>query len=133
MKAKKNFDVESFIQKAKQREQDKMKYGSVYLKQYDMEFELKKIGFDIVMNHMSGIESSDLKGQLQAQKEIIYKSLPMLQNPEIQALNPGPYPSDVVTQIFNMDEITVLMDQLLKLNGVSDVDVADVKNELEQI
>lgn len=126
-----SFNLEQFIKKAQEREATKLKYAFVRVDYFDMDIPLKKIGMEKYFEKFDGIDEENPVEAIKAQKEIIYASMPMLASDEIHAQFKVTEPHDIVLEIFNLDEVQVIMEKIGKLNGI-DIDIEVVKNSSEQ-
>lgn len=126
-----SFNLEQFIRKAQEREAAKLKYASVRVEYFDMDIPLKKIGMEKYFAKFDGVDEENPVEAIKSQKEIIYASMPILASEEIHNQFKVTEPHDIVLEIFNLDEIQVIMEKIGKLNGI-DVDIEVVKNLSEQ-
>lgn len=126
------FNLQQFIAKAAQREQSKLKYGAVFVPFFEMDIPLKKIGTKKFFEIMGEVDEENLLEALEAQKTLIYESMSILANEEIQSMMTGKEPDEIVYELFTVEEIGLIADRIAKLNNV-DVDIEEVKNESEQM
>ena len=127
-----SFNLQQFIEKANQREASKLKYTSVYVEYFGMDIPLKRIGTKKFFEIMGEVDEDNLLEALEAQKTLIYNSMPILANEEIQSMMTGKEPDEIIYELFTVDEIGLIADRIAKLNNI-DVDVDEVKNESEQM
>lgn len=126
------FNLQQFIEKAAQREMSKLKYGVVFVPFFEMDIPLKKIGTKKFFEIMGEVDEDNLLEAMEAQKTLIYESMPILADEEIQLMMTGKEPDEIVYELFTVEEIGLIADRIAKLNNV-DVDVEEVKNESEQM
>ncbi len=126
------FNLQQFIEKAAQREMSKLKYGVVFVPFFEMDIPLKKIGTKKFFEIMGEVDEDNLLEAIEAQKTLIYESMPILADEEIQLMMKGKEPDEIVYELFTVEEIGLIADRIAKLNNV-DVDVEEVKNESEQM
>ena len=127
-----SFNLQQFIEKAAQREESKLKYSSVYVPFFEMDIPLKKIGTKKFFEIMGEADEDSPLELLEAQKTLIYNSMPILANEEIQAIMKGKEPDEIIYELFTVDEMALIADRIAKLNNI-EVDVETVKNESEQM
>lgn len=122
-----SINLEQFIAKSKQRKQDRMKLSKVYVKGYDAEFTLVSLGFNRITEMMDGIEMGCVSEQMNFYKDLIYASMPILKSPEIQEAHACAEPFDIVFEVFTMDEVNAIAEQILSFNGI-DISEDELKN-----
>lgn len=123
----KSINLDQFITKSKQKNEEKMKLSTIYIKSYDADFPLISLGFSKVTSRMDDVDTNSISGTMEFYKELIYDSMPMLKSPELHAEYSCPEPFDIVDKVFSMSEIKVIAEHILTFNGI-DTEVDDVKN-----
>jgi len=116
--------IESLIQRAEQRKNDKIKFKEVYNKLLDGNLVLKRIPLTQVVDLLDKLdgESIKLKDCIELYKELIYRCCPILQNKELQDEFGCAEPYDIVTEVFedNVGEINTVAEQVLDMYGMAD-------------
>lgn len=123
----KNLTLDQFIKKAQEREKSRMKLGTYEVKALGGSIQLQSIGFDKLMDMLDGVDDSSQKEQLELNKEIVMKSVPMLANEELQNALECTVPDQIVYKVFTVDEVNDLVAHILRFNGI-DITVDELKN-----
>ncbi len=123
----KGIELGQFIEKAKKREQDRLKLGQITLKNYGV-INLVSLGFDKTIELIAESESADFSRKIEINKQLVYQSIPMLKAPELlDAFECDANPFDVVYKVFTADEVNELVQHIAKFNGI-DITDEEVKN-----
>lgn len=122
-----SINLDQLIAKSKQRQLDRMKLSKVYIEGYDAEFPLVSLGVTKITEMMEGVNSESVKENMEFNKELIYASMPILRNAELQAEHTCAEPFDIVLQVFTLNEMETIVEQIMAFNGM-DVGVGEVKN-----
>lgn len=130
--AKNKITIESLMQRAEQRKNDKVKLKEIYNKMLDGNLVLKRIPLTKIVDLLDKLDGENVKLNdcIELYKELIYKCCPILQNKELQDEFDCTEPYDIVTEIFedNVGEINSVAEQILDMYGM-----ADGKKPLEEI
>lgn len=129
--------IESLIQRAEQRKNDKIKLKEVYNEMLGGNLVIKRVPLTQVVGILDKLDGEDLKlaDCIEMYKELIYKCCPILQNKELQEEYGCAEPYDIVTEIFedNVGEINKLAEEILDMYGMTDKEDKPVKELEEEI
>ncbi len=129
--------IESLIQRAEQRKNDKIKLKEVYNEMLGGNLVIKRVPLTQVVGILDKLDGEDLKlaDCIEMYKELIYKCCPILQNKELQEEYGCAEPYDIVTEIFedNVGEINKLAEEILDMYGMTDKEDKPVKKLEEEI
>lgn len=116
---KKRLTLEDFIQKSKRKEVDTKKFKPVYIESLDGEVVIQKINLNTVLEAMDNLDTNDsMRNVLDQYAFLIYESIPILKSKELQEQYQLVEPTDIVTEIFELDEIFTLGSEILSLYGL---------------
>lgn len=120
-------NLEQFMAKAKQKEKDRMKLG-VYVSDTFGAIDLKHMGLNAFMEIFDGVEKMPLRKQMEVNNELVYQSMPILHEQVLlEEMGCVDDPISVVSKVFGLDEISKIVEHLMKFNGI-DVGLTEVKN-----
>lgn len=115
----KKLTLNDFIAKAKQKEQDKFKAKSVFIESLEGEVMLQKIPINNVLVAIDRITTDDsMQNIIDVYKQLIYDSIPMLKAKELQEQFNLAEPFDIVLELFELNEITKLGEEIQSLYGL---------------
>ena len=124
----KKLTLNDFIAKAKQKEQDKFKAKAVFVPSLGGEVMLQKISVHQVIDAMDKLTLDDsMANSVNVYKELVYDSIPMLKEKELQEQFKLVEPFDIVTEMFELGEIYEIGNEVLTLHGLDKL-VSDIKN-----
>lgn len=127
-KKNKKLTLNDFIAKAKQKEQDKFKAKSVFVPSLDGEVIMQKISINKVIDAMDKIDADDsMANTIDIYKGLVYDSIPLLKEKDLQEQFNLPEPFDIVTEMFELGEILDLGNEVLKLHKLDNLE-SNVKN-----
>lgn len=122
--AEKKLTLEDLLDRARQRDNDKMQIREYFSEELGGNVAVTKMPLKRLTAFLDKADDGDDKDviskNLEMNIELIYKSIPMLQNKELQAAYDCAEPYDIVTKIFNENggEIQDLANFVLSLNGM---------------
>lgn len=120
-------NLEQFMAKAKQKEKNRMKLG-VYVSDTFGAIDLKYMGLNAFMEIFDGVEKMPLRKQMEVNNELVYQSMPILHEQVLlEEMGCVDDPISVVSKVFGLDEISKIVEHLMKFNGI-DVGLTEVKN-----
>lgn len=129
--------IESLMQRAEQRKNDKVKYKEVYNKMLDGNLVLKRISLSQVADLLDKLDDENIKLNdcIEMYKELIYKCCPILQNKELQEEFGCAEPYDIITEVFedNVGEINTVAEQILEMYGMAEEHKSIIKEVEEEI
>nr|DAD95073.1 MAG TPA: YqbN [Siphoviridae sp. ctVqj4] len=102
-----------------QRDQDKMKVKEIYIPSMEGTMLFKKVPEDDLLELFNG-RVEDIRELIEAERQLIYKSCPDLQNTELHKKMGIEDPFDVVKAIFEIQETNEIAEELAKFNGLDD-------------
>ena len=115
----KKLTLNDFIAKAKQKEQDKFKAKAVFIESLEGEVMLQKIPINNVLVAIDRITTDDsMQNIIDVYKQLIYDSIPMLKAKELQEQFNLAEPFDIVLELFELNEITKLGEEIQSLYGL---------------
>ena len=115
----KKLTLNDFIAKAKQKEQDKFKAKAVFIESLEGEVMLQKIPINNVLVAIDRITTDDsMQNIIDVYKQLIYESIPMLKAKELQEQFNLAEPFDIVLELFELNEITKLGEEIQSLYGL---------------
>ncbi len=114
----KKLTFDDLLARKLQRDKDKLKIMSVYIPSMEGELLFNSLREDKLLSIMDGIDDANVTESFEKSKELIYMSCKDLQNPELHNMLGVTSPLDVVSAIFDIDEINKIGVELLKFNGV---------------
>lgn len=115
----KNISLEQFIEKAKKREQDRLKLSTIELKGFGV-IPLVSLGFDRIMGMLDGLENATAKQRMNADKELVYKSISMLSDKSLlESFDDLVEPFDVVYKVFSLEEVNTIIEHIMRFNGLN--------------
>lgn len=130
---KKKLLLEDLLDRARQSENDKIKIREYYSEGLGGTIQVNKMPLRKITELMDNVSNTDsLVEALDGNIELIYKSVPIFQNKELQATYGCVEPYDIVAKVFddNINEINNLADFILGFYGLSNVkDNTDVEPE----
>ncbi|MBP2027399.1 hypothetical protein J2Z35_001193 [Acetoanaerobium pronyense] len=127
-KKNKKLTLNDFIAKAKQKEQGKFKAKAVYVESLEGEIIMQKISASYIVDAMDSITSDDsMRNTISIYKELLYNSVPLLKEKELQEQFDLVEPFDIVEEMFDLGEILELGNEVLKMHGLEDLE-SNVKN-----
>ena len=116
--------IESLMQRAEQRKNDKVKLKEIYNKMLDGNLVLKRIPLMQIADLLDKLNDDSLKMTdcIEMYKELIYKCCPILQNKELQEEFGCAEPYDIITEVFedNVGEINKVAEQILEMYGMAE-------------
>lgn len=115
----KKLTLNDFIAKAKQKEQDKFKAKAVFIESLEGEVMLQKIPINNVLVAIDRITTDEsMQNIIDVYKQLIYDSIPMLKAKELQEQFNLAEPFDIVLELFELNEITKLGEEIQSLYGL---------------
>lgn len=130
---KKKLLLEDLLDRARQSENDKIKIREYYSEILGGTIQVNKMPLRKITELMDNVSNSDsISESFDGNVELIYMSVPIFQNKELQATYGCVEPYDIVAKIFddNINEINNLADFILGFYGLSNVkDNTDVEPE----
>ena len=130
---KKKLLLEDLLDRARQSENDKIKIREYYSEILGGTIQVNKMPLRKITELMDNVSNADsISESFDGNVELIYKSVPIFQNKELQATYGCVEPYDIVAKIFddNINEINNLADFILGFYGLSNVkDNTDVESE----
>lgn len=130
---KKKLLLEDLLDRARQSENDKIKFREYYSEILGGTIQVNKMPLRKITELMDNVSNSDsISESFDGNVELIYMSVPIFQNKELQATYGCVEPYDIVAKIFddNINEINNLAEFILSFYGLSNVkDNNDVEPE----
>lgn len=130
---KKKLLLEDLLDRARQSENDKIKFREYYSEILGGTIQVNKMPLRKITELMDNVSNSDsISESFDGNVELIYMSVPIFQNKELQATYGCVEPYDIVAKVFddNINEINNLADFILGFYGLSNVkDNTDVEPE----
>jgi hypothetical protein len=127
--------IESLIQRAEQRKNDKIKLKEVYNETLGGNLVIKRVPLTQVVGILDKLDGENLKLSdcIEMYKELIYKCCPILQNKDLQEEFGCAEPYDIVTEVFedNVGEINKLAEEILAMYGMADNPVKELEEEIK--
>lgn len=127
--------IESLIQRAEQRKNDKVKLKEVYNETLGGNLVIKRVPLTQVVGILDKLDGENLKLSdcIEMYKELIYKCCPILQNKDLQEEFGCAEPYDIVTEVFedNVGEINKLAEEILAMYGMADNPVKELEEEIK--
>lgn len=115
-----SIDLQTFIQKAREKENKKLKIAEIEIKDFGM-VEFTRPTDVQIMNFMTKITNGnkdDMKEMTDISKEFVYMSCPMLQNKELQDEFDIKLPFETPVTLFGFMETIFLANKIMeKFNG----------------
>ena len=120
---------EALLARAEQSKDDKMKYRSYESEELGMTLSLKRLPISRLCEIMDMIEDDTMKAAMEMNCNIIYESVPLFQDKELQAAYGCIEPTEIVTKVMNenMSEIEKMCTFIMGGYGMTD-QVEKVKN-----
>lgn len=116
--------VESLMQRAEQRKNDKVKIKEIYNKMLNGNLVVKRMPLAKIIDLLDKFDEESLKLNdcIELYKELIYKCCPVLQDKELQEAFDCAEPYDIVTEVFedNVGEITAFAEEILAMYGMAE-------------
>lgn len=116
--------LESLMQRAEQRKNDKIKFKEVYNKMLDGNLVIKRIPLTKIVDLLDVLDGDNVKLNdcVELYKELIYKCCPVLQSKELQEEFGCAEPYDIVTEVFedNVGEISAVAQEILAMYGMAE-------------
>lgn len=119
----KKLTLEDLLDRARQRDSDKMQLREFFSKELGGNIKVVKIPLKKITALLDKAKGTNsISESLDMNIELIYQSVPMLQNKELQATYDCIEPYDIVTKIFddNVGEINSTAEYILSLYGLAD-------------
>lgn len=120
---------EALLARAEQSKDDKMKYRSYESEELGMTLSLKRLPISRLCEIMDMSEDDTMKAAMEMNCNIIYESVPLFQDKELQAAYGCIEPTEIVTKVMNenMSEIEKMCTFIMGGYGMAD-QVEKVKN-----
>lgn len=121
---KKKLLLEDLLDRARQSENDKIKIREYYSEILGGTIQVNKMPLRKITELMDNVSNADsISESFDGNVELIYKSVPIFQNKELQATYGCVEPYDIVAKIFddNINEINNLAEFILSFYGLSNV------------
>ncbi len=120
---------EALLARAEQSKDDKMKYRSYESEELGMTLSLKRLPISRLCEIMDMSEDDTMKAAMEMNCNIIYESVPLFQDKELQAAYGCIEPTEIVTKVMNenMSEIEKMCTFIMGGYGMTD-QVEKVKN-----
>ena len=120
---------EALLARAEQSKDDKMKYRSYESEELGMTLSLKRLPISRLCEIMDMSEDDTMKAAMEMNCNIIYESVPLFQDKELQAAYGCIEPTEIVTKVMNenMSEIEKMCTFIMGGYGMTD-QVEIVKN-----
>ena len=120
---------EALLARAEQSKDDKMKYRSYESEELGMTLSLKRLPISRLCEIMDMSEDDTMKAAMEMNCNIIYESVPLFQDKELQAAYGYIEPTEIVTKVMNenMSEIEKMCTFIMGGYGMAD-QVEKVKN-----
>ncbi|MEE0514757.1 MAG: hypothetical protein UC961_03800 [Emergencia sp.] len=120
---------EALLARAEQSKDDKMKYRSYESEELGMTLYLKRLPISRLCEIMDMSEDDTMKAAMEMNCNIIYESVPLFQDKELQAAYGCIEPTEIVTKVMNenMSEIEKMCTFIMGGYGMTD-QVEKVKN-----
>lgn len=120
---------EALLARAEQSKDDKMKYRSYESEELEMTLSLKRLPISRLCEIMDMSEDDTMKAAMEMNCNIIYESVPLFQDKELQAAYGCIEPTEIVTKVMNenMSEIEKMCTFIMGGYGMTD-QVEKVKN-----
>ena len=120
---------EALLARAEQSKDDKMKYRGYESEELGMTLSLKRLPISRLCEIMDMSEDDTMKAAMEMNCNIIYESVPLFQDKELQAAYGCIEPTEIVTKVMNenMSEIEKMCTFIMGGYGMTD-QVEKVKN-----
>ena len=120
---------EALLARAEQSKDDKMKYRSYESEELGITLSLKRLPISRLCEIMDMSEDDTMKAAMEMNCNIIYESVPLFQDKELQAAYGCIEPTEIVTKVMNenMSEIEKMCTFIMGGYGMTD-QVEKVKN-----
>ena len=120
---------EALLARAEQSKDDKMKYRSYESEELGMTLSLKRLPISRLCEIMDMSEDDTMKAAMEMNCNIIYESVPLFQDKDLQAAYGCIEPTEIVTKVMNenMSEIEKMCTFIMGGYGMTD-QVEKVKN-----
>lgn len=118
------------IARAQQSRDDKLAYAEYPCKPLGASLMIKKISVTRVCQIMDASNGDDtMEGSMELNKQLIYESVPLFQDKEIQAAYGCVEPYDIVLKVLddNMGEVNKICSKILSMYGMDELG-EDIKN-----
>lgn len=114
---------EALIARAQQSRDDKLKYADYYCETLGATLTIKKLPITRVCQIMDMTEGDTMEAAMELNKQVIYESIPLLQDKEIQNAYGCIEPYDIVAKVLdeNMGEMKKLCDKILSFYGMEEL------------
>lgn len=122
---------EALISRAQANRDKKKEYKEYYCKAIDANLLIKKLSITRVCEIMDMADDSTLAGDLELSKQLIYESVPLLQDKEIQDAYGCAEPYDIVLAVMDDDigELQRVSQTILSIYGLDELDLeTEIKN-----
>lgn len=125
----KRANKEALLDRANKRDQNKLMYRDYDSKALGMKFTIKKLSIDRICDILDMAADDSMRASIEVNKQLIYESIPLLQDQEIQAAYGCVEPYDVVLNVLedNMNEMNNICQFILSLYGLDNLN-EDIKN-----
>ena len=114
---------EALIARAQQSKDSKTKYADYYCKPLGAKLTIKKLSVTRMCQIMDMAEGDTMEAGLELNKQMIYESIPLLQDKEIQDAYECAEPYDIVLKVLDddMGEMQRLCEKILSIYGMNEM------------
>lgn len=120
---------EALLERAAKRDAAKAKYRDFYCKALGETLIIKKIGVDRICDILDMADGDTMRANMEVNKQLVYESVPLFQDKEIQEAYGCIEPYDIVLAVLDddMNELQHLCSFILNMYGLGSLD-DDIKN-----